>query len=307
MNAPKALNPISDSENSATTRIQKIISDAGLASRREAEKLIQDGLVTVNGKVVKLGAKADLETDHIKVNGKLIQNKTRKIYIALFKPKGVIASEKPLGENQNQLGGTIWAFLEKVKGRVRPVGTLDSDSEGLLLITNDGDLRSKILNPKTRISRTYSVKIDGHLDEKKKRRLENGVWVESHKIRVSEVSFSRETEGKQWVRVSLTNPQNRIIRKLFESVGHPVDKVRRESIGPVSLRGLDRGLWRFLTGPEIDALRTQAELAPVEPHLRVAATPKTPKSRFEKSLDSVDLGLRPRRVLKKRHKSTKEW
>jgi pseudouridine synthase len=289
-------------------RLQKIISDAGITSRREAEKLILEGLVTVNGAVAKLGDKANPEKDHIKVNKKLLTQSPKKIYIALFKPRGVLATDKPLGENQQQTGGTIWQHLEKVSGKVRPIGTLDSDAEGLLLVTNDGDLRAKLLNPKSKIPRTYTVKIDGHLEPKKKRRLEAGVWVEDHKIRVSEIEIGKETDGKQWIRVTLTNPQNRIVRKLFESVGHPVDKVRRESVANVGLKGLERGEWRFLNSAEIDALRKFAELPELEAHKRVAATPKAKKLYPRKELDSFSLLKRKKdKVVKKRHKSSKEW
>jgi 23S rRNA pseudouridine2605 synthase len=292
------------------TRLQKILADAGICSRREAEKLIQEGLVTINGKSAKLGDKASLETDHVKVRGKLITRTPKKVYIALFKPRGVVSCDAPLGENQNQIAGTIWQHLQKVSGKIKPVGTLDSDAEGLLLITNDGDLRSKLLNSKAKIPRSYSVKIDGHLEPKKIRRLEKGVWVEEHKIRVAELEPTRESDGKQWVKVTLNHPQNRIVRKLFESVGHPVDKLRRDSIGNIGLKGLERGQYRFLTAQEVDSLRKSAELPEIPAHERVVATVSTKPSRksFTKDLDSFSILKRSvRRTLKKHHKSTKEW
>jgi pseudouridine synthase len=232
-------------------RLQKILSEAGLASRREAESMIRDGEVTINGRVAQLGDKALPGKDHIKVRGKLLRVMPSKVVIAFFKPRGVSATVS----DPHNLGGTIWEYLGRAKEKVFPVGKLDKDTEGLLLLTNDGELSERLTKAKFEVPKVYTVKIDGHLEDKKQRRLKAGVAVENSKVRVADLVPMRGSEGKQWLRVTLTEPRNRLIRKIFEAVGHPVDKVRRESMAGVTLKGLERGEWRYLSEKEISDLR----------------------------------------------------
>jgi len=235
-------------------RLQKIISEAGLASRREADKMIRDGEVTVNGKIAELGTKANPEKDHIKIRGKLLTKKAHKVAIVFFKPKGIEASLKPLGE-ADAVKNTIWEYLWKVREKVRPVGRLDTDAEGALLLTNDGDLLARLTASKFEVPKIYSIKIDGNLEDKKVRRLLGGITIEDKRVRLDKVNPKPADLGKQWVKVHLTHPQNRIVRKIFEAVGHPVDKVRREAFAGIGLRKLRRGEWRYLSYDEYYELR----------------------------------------------------
>ena len=242
-------------------RLQKILSEAGISSRREAERMIKDGEVTINGKIAKVGDKALLSKDHIKVRGKLLRILPKKVVIAFFKPRDVMTTPPPAGFDSEKIRGTIWEYLEKVREKVTPVGRLDTDTEGLLLLTNDGDLGDRLNKSKYEVAKVYTVKVDGHVEEKKLKRLRFGVPVEGEKIKVNEIEAARGSEGKQWLRVTLTDPRNRLIRKLFESVGHPVDKVRRDAFCSIGLRGLARGEWRYLADHEVLHLRKFVGLA----------------------------------------------
>jgi 23S rRNA pseudouridine2605 synthase len=237
-------------------RLQKIMTDLGICSRREAEKLIIEGQVTVNGKLAQVGDKAILGKDHIKVRGKLLQGAPKKVVIAFYKPRSILCSK--LGQKDLETPvNSMWFYLKKVKEKVMPIGKLDNDAEGMVLLTNDHELLHKIEGSRFDVPRTYHLKIDGHLEQKKINRLLKGVPLEGNRIKMLEVEQSKgRSEDKQWVRVVVTHPQNRIVRKLMEAVGHPVDKVKRSGIGPISLRGLDRGSWRYLDQDEVRALKT---------------------------------------------------
>lgn len=241
-----------------TVRVQKFIADAGVASRRMAEDLIRDGEVTINGKKAQLGDKVIAGKDHVKVKGKLIVKLPRKIVIAFFKPRGVMTTgrgESHENEENVSVKATVWEFLAQVKEKIKPVGRLDSDTEGLLLFTNDGDLGDRLNKAKYEVPKEYSVKIDGHVDDKKIARLLKGLTVEDVRTKATNITKGRLLEGKQWYRVEVSDPRNRIIRKMFEAVGHPVDKVLRESMAGITLKGLERGQWRYLSDLEIDRLR----------------------------------------------------
>jgi pseudouridine synthase len=138
---------------------------------------------------------------------------------------------------------------------VFPIGRLDTDAEGILLLTNDGELAQRLNKPKYEVPKVFLVKIDGHLDEKKIKRLQFGIKIEDFKTRPIQVEKIKETAGKQWLKVTVTDTQNRIIRKVFENVGRPVDKVMRESFGPISTEGMVRGQYRYLSPQEVSKLR----------------------------------------------------
>lgn len=241
-------------------RIQKIISDAGLASRREAERFIREGMVTINGRLAKVGDKADPDKDHVKVRGKLIVHKPKKVVIAFFKPRGIHVAPLKRIREEDAVDTSIWNFLENFRDKVQPIGKLDTDAEGLLLLTNDGELLNRLNRSRFEVPRTYRVKIDGRLEEKKIKRLQKGIQVEDTRVKFHSIEPGRENAGKTWYRVELTHPRSRIIRKAFEGVGHPVDKVSRDSFAGVSAKGLDRGDWRYLTEIEIKALRSYVGL-----------------------------------------------
>lgn len=234
-------------------RLQKIISQMGLGSRREAESWIEEGEVTLNGKIAKLGDQAVPGKDHVKVRGKLIQwqNSPRRVVVAVYKPRGLL-SDRPVDQIIDR--DTVYDLLTTVKERIYPVGRLDSDTEGLMLLTNHGDLKARLTKSKYEIERRYMVKVDGHMIEKKLRRLNHGVPVEGKKVSLKEIRFTRQLDGKEWLVAITTEPQNRMIRKIFEAVGHPVDKVRLEAVGPISIKGMKRGEFRYLSFEEIEEL-----------------------------------------------------
>jgi 23S rRNA pseudouridine2605 synthase len=232
-------------------RLQKIMADFGIASRRGAEEKIKAGEVTINGKTAKIGDKAIPGVDHIKVDGKLLQTKPSRAVYALYKPYGVVCQ---LSESAKNAEGSIYEYMGGMPGNVIPVPKLDKDAEGLVLLTNDGELIERLNRGKFEVPKTFEVKIDGSLDETRKKRLLFGVEVEGKRSRVKELKTMRTTEGKQWVELITTDPQNRQIRKIFESVGRPVDKVRRTQIADIKLSGLSRGRYRKLREDEVKKL-----------------------------------------------------
>jgi len=234
-------------------RLQKIIARRGLASRRGAEEIISEGRVTVNGKTATTGMKADPSRDHIKVDGKLLVRPEPKVYLMLNKPRGVVTSLlDPEGRP------TVKDFLRGVKYRVFPVGRLDYDSEGLILLTNDGDFSNKLLHPSNKIPKTYAVKIKGMITEEQMKRLRLGVRLEDGKTEPARVRFLRESETNSWLEISITEGRKRQIRRMVEAVGHPAIKLRRISINGLKLGGLKIGAIRALTDKELQLLRQEA-------------------------------------------------
>lgn len=251
-------------------RLQKILAEAGYGSRRACEELIELGDVTINGRVAKLGDKADPEMDHIKVNGKLMKAAAAKVVVVMFKPRGMI-THPPATDDPEVRAPTILDAIPRIKERVKPVGRLDSDAEGLMLLTNDTELLTRLTKPSFEIEKKFIVKVDGHLDPGRVRRLTHGVEVEGKRTKPCTVTVRSSSEGKGWVEVITTEPRNRHIRKMFEAVGRPVDKVRRESYAGITLKGLVRGQYRYLTDAEFAKLR---ELVGMGRSTTPAATPK---------------------------------
>jgi pseudouridine synthase len=228
-------------------RLQKIIAAAGIASRRKAELLIREGRVSVNGRVIAtLGAKADIHQDHIKVDGKLIRPPARKTYVLLNKPKGVIST---VADTQLR---TKVTDLVKVKQNVFPVGRLDCNTEGLILLTNDGEFARIIAAAGTAFPKVYQVKVRGIPDESTLRRLRAGCRLQDGtQLAPCHIRVLRE-ETHAWLEVTLTQGKNREIRKMFEAVDHPVSKLRRTRIGFFTDRDLRVGCSRFLTPREVE-------------------------------------------------------
>lgn len=230
-------------------RIQKILAQMGIASRRKAEELIIEGRVTVNGKIATLGMKADPAKDHIKVDGRLLLKPEPKIYLMFNKPAGVITSlSDPEGRP------TIKDFLKGIKYRVFPVGRLDYDSEGLLLITNDGDFAYRVLHPSKKIPKTYVVKVKGIVHEDAMERLRRGVRLEDGLTAPAKVKKIRLSESNSWVEITIYEGRKRQIRRMLEKVGHPVIKLRRIAIGSLKLGDLRPGEMRRLTVEEVKRL-----------------------------------------------------
>ena len=246
-------------------RLQKIIAHAGVASRREAESMIRSGRVTVNGEVVtELGSKADVEHDHIKVDGKLITRKETHRYILLYKPKEVMTTvEDPQGRV------TVIDLIRGIRERIYPVGRLDFHSEGLVLLTNDGDLAFKVSHPTHGSVKTYSVKVRGVPDDRVIDKLRRGITLEGKRTLPCEIervktTGVRDDEGNSWFQVKLREGRTQQIRKMFQAMGHPVSKLRRVAIGPISDPKLTPGVWRELSEKEVKMLATMKDAKPAK-------------------------------------------
>lgn len=235
-------------------RIQKLIAAAGIASRRHAEQLITAGEVTVNGKVVtELGTKADPATDHIKVRGKLINpqlERREKVYVLLNKPKGYLSSvSDPDGRP------TVLELLPASLGRIYPVGRLDFNTEGLLLLTNDGEFTNFITAARNKVDKVYEGKVKGIPDEQAIERLRRGVTLEDG-TRTAPAKIRRvgETETNTWFEILLHEGKNQQIRRMFDLIGHSVIKLRRSRIGSLRDDELKPKSWRRLTPEEVKLL-----------------------------------------------------
>jgi 23S rRNA pseudouridine2605 synthase len=235
-------------------RLQKILSQAGIASRRKAEELIQAGRVTVNGAVItELGSKADLEHDHIKVDSKLLRAPKRHIYIAVNKPKGCVTTvSDPEGRP------TVMHLLRGVKDRVFPVGRLDYNSEGLLLLTNDGEFAHRLTAPASHMIKTYVVKVTGPLTLEQEKEFQEGISL--HGKRTSPAQLKRIKSGANpWYEVRLAEGRQNQIRIMFKHFGRLVEKLRRVKIGFLEL-DLPPGRYRLLTPREIERFRKMMKM-----------------------------------------------
>lgn len=266
-------------------RLQKIIAHAGFASRREAEAMIRQGRITVNGRVVtELGTKADADHDAIKVDGKLITRAEPHRYILLYKPREVMTTvDDPQGRR------TVIDLVRGVRERIYPVGRLDYQSEGLVLLTNDGELAYKVSHPRHGSVKTYSVKVRGVPEERVLDKLRRGITIDGKRTLPCRIERIRTTgrngdEGNSWFEVKLEEGRTQQIRKMFQAMGHPVTKLRRVAIGPISDPTLAPGLWRELTQNEVKMLETLREAKPPRP--KRAARPKSRK----KTASSVKRG-----------------
>ncbi|HBH87893.1 MAG TPA: pseudouridine synthase, partial [Syntrophaceae bacterium] len=231
-------------------RLQKIISGSGISSRRVAEQMIVEGRVTVNNVVVRqLGVKADIDEDEIRVNGKLIYPETSKVYLMLHKPKGYVTTlHDPQGRP------VVKDLIVGVSERLFPVGRLDYDSEGVLFMTNDGEFSLKIQHPRFRIPKTYMVKIEGTLAASEIRVLSKGVKLMDGIFKPDSVHILKKNPRSCWLRLIITEGKNRVIRRGFESLGHPVVRLIRTAISDVSLGNLKAGTFRYLTSKEVESL-----------------------------------------------------
>src|SRR5208283_2019313 len=255
-------------------RLQKILAKAGVASRRKAEEMIEQGRVQVNGKVVTvLGSKADAERDHIRVDGKLLHGAERHRYFVLNKPKGYVTTvSDPEGRP------TVMEFFAQMHERLYPVGRLDYQSEGLLLVTNDGELANLLSKAGSGVEKTYLVKVAGQPSEEDLERLRGGVAIEreeagSERVRTAPARIRPVREGNNpWYEVVLIEGRNRELRKMFSAVGHFVEKIRRVGYGPLVL-DVEPGNLRELTPEEVKALRLTAEGKLKPKHMKVDRIP----------------------------------
>ena len=257
-------------------RLQKLIAAAGIASRRHAEELITAGKVSVNGKIVtELGAKADSETDHIKVNNRLINSLLKpreRVYVLLNKPRGYLTSmADPEGRP------LVTDLIPSSLGRLHPVGRLDFNTEGLLLLTDDGDLTNYITAARNRVAKVYEVKVKGIPSDYAIHRLRGGVKLDDGvRTAPAEITSMRQTGTNAWFEVTLHEGRNQQIRRMFDAIGHSVVKLARVRIGPLTEARLKPGNWRLLTPVEVKRLygkpsRSRGKSKPRPRGLRVSS------------------------------------
>jgi pseudouridine synthase len=285
-------------------RLQKILSQAGVASRRAAERLIADGRVTLNGKtVLEMGTKADAERDDIRVDGRRLHAPERKRYILLNKPSGYVSTR-----SDPQRRRTVMDLLAGVREYVYPVGRLDYDTEGLLLLTNDGDLAARLTHPRHGVERCYEARVAGMPDADALRQLREGIPLDGRRTLPAEATLlnarrdggpkgPQPREGRPKglqlragaqsregvLQLTIREGRNRQVRRMLEAVGHPVRELTRTRIGPLTDRRLKPGAWRDLTTAEITTLQALANRpAPTRPPRRprpAAARPRSASAR----------------------------
>ena len=233
-------------------RLQKFISSCGVTSRRKAEELILNGSVKVNDVVVTtLGVKVDTEYDVVTINNERIYKSENNIYIKLYKPEGYVTTVK------DQFGRKCVIDLIDVKERIYPIGRLDYDTSGLLLLTNDGDLANKLMHPKYHIYKTYIADVEGNINQNSIDKLASGVVIDEYKTAPAKVKIINSSKASSKVQISIHEGKNRQVRKMFDTVGHTVLKLKRVSFGKIELSSLNSGQWSYLTNEEINFLKNQ--------------------------------------------------
>ncbi|WKV09032.1 pseudouridine synthase [Thermoanaerobacterium sp. CMT5567-10] len=231
-------------------RLQKYLAECGIASRRKCEQLILDGKIKVNGTVIKnLGIKIDPDKDIVEYNGRVVAKVQHNIYIMLNKPTGFITTVK------DQFGRPSVLDIIKIKDRIYPVGRLDYNTSGLLLLTNDGDIANKLMHPKHEIDKVYIAKIRGIPDDKDLDRFRNGLLLDNRLTAKAKIEILKKINNDALVKIVIHEGRNRQIRRMCELIGHPVMTLKRIKIGDLELGNLKVGQWRYLTGEEVQYLK----------------------------------------------------
>ena len=237
-------------------RLQKILSQAGVASRRAGERLMAEGRVSVNGSTIReMGVKADPAVDDIRVDGRRLRAAERHRYILLYKPQAFVTTRA-----DPQRRRTVMDLLRGIKESVYPVGRLDYDTEGLLLLTNDGDLAAHLTHPRHGVDRTYEARVAGIPDEGDLARLRDGIPLDGRRTLPADVHLLNPSrrEGDGVLVITIREGRNRQVRRMCEAVGHPVDALKRTRFGPISDRRLRAGEWRELSETEVSRLKALA-------------------------------------------------
>ncbi|MEQ1565626.1 MAG: pseudouridine synthase [Myxococcota bacterium] len=237
-------------------RLAKLLSRRGVASRRAAEKLIEDGHVSVNGEVVTGVVLVDPDADRIRIDGRPLPSEPDLVYYVMYKPKGCITTrDDPEGRT------SVFDVLGELPGvsKIEAVGRLDYDTEGALLLTNDGDLANALTHPKNQVPKRYLAKVYRTPSDRDLTAIREGIFLEDGKTLPARVRVV-ETTGTEnaWIEVTVTEGRNRLVRRMLSTLGHPVSKLRRESFATVTIRGMERGQVRALSGEEIQRLRDLA-------------------------------------------------
>ncbi len=240
------------SPNTSKIRLNKFLADSGVASRRKADELIEEGLISVNGKkVFELGAKVDPENDRVTYKGKRVSVEKQKVYVAFYKPRNVVTTmDDPLGRAH------ISDYFAKFPLRIFPVGRLDWDTEGLILLSNDGEFSQKVSHPEGEVTKTYLVKLDRHITDEKLEKLRTGVTLPGGKATALHTArvASKGSRTKDWVKIVITEGRNRQVRKMFEKIGYDVQKLKRVAIGQLTLGTLKPGEFKVLGSPGLRAI-----------------------------------------------------
>ena len=249
-----------------TERLQKLLSQFGIASRRQAEKLILDGRVTVNGKIAEIGQQADSNADCICVDGVEIGEPPRCVYLLLHKPRGIVSTCKDPQSRRTVLD--LLGSSHRSGMGVHPVGRLDVDSTGALLLTNDGQLTYQLTHPRHHVPKTYRVQVKGSPPEAVLQRWRNGLMLADRKTLPAQVQVIKRSSDQTLLKVTLTEGRNRQIRRMAECLGHPVTALHRIEIGSLKLGDLPRGRYRLLTDKEIVQLKCEASRSTAGPTAR---------------------------------------
>ena len=231
------------------SRLQKLLAQAGAASRRKAEELILQGRVTVNGRPAKLGDSSDPQKDQIALDGQRLRLEGEKLYLALHKPRGFVTTmEDERGRR------CVAQLVADVPGRVYPVGRLDKDSEGLLIMTNDGAFANAIAHPKSHVAKTYRVTLRPGVNEEQLVQISTGILIDGKMTAPAKARVLEQQQGRAVVEIVLYEGRNREIRKMCEALGLEVARLKRTAVGPVRLAMLPQGRWRELSKEEVKAL-----------------------------------------------------
>lgn len=237
-------------------RLNKFLAQAGVASRREADRMITEGRVSVNNTIVEeLGTQIDPIKDSVRVDGQNVKKEKEEIYLLLNKPAGYLVTLKDPFKRP-----TILELIPKLKTRVFPVGRLDLNSEGLLLLTNHGELASRLMHPRYRIKKVYEVRIKGIPSRKSLQRLEKGIHLDGKKTAPAKLTHLRSDSKNTKVRIVLTEGRKREIRRMFEAIGHTIFYLKRINFAGLVLGTLQKGQWRYLTSSEVVDLKKQVGL-----------------------------------------------
>ncbi len=231
-------------------RLQKYLADCGVASRRKCEELILEGKVTVNGKVVQVLGTQVTDEDEVRYENRILKSASKYVYYILNKPVGYITSVQ---DEKNR--PTVMELMKEVPERIFPVGRLDYNTSGLLILTNDGALTYGLTHPKHHVNKTYEVQIKGQIKESALQKLREGIVIDGKKTHPAEVKVMQSSENKSIIRLTIHEGRNRQVRKMCEQVGHPVLKLKRIAIGNIALKHLKEGEYRCLTEQEIDYLK----------------------------------------------------